>query len=281
MWRDPPSRRDPLGSYYLLVSGLSGWRPNAALLYRASPPLERSTWQRLGNPARNGHTFYSQPTAVLPFPYHPATTTTTTITPGHAYAYARTKSPAHRPPSLHAVGGDASPQPRLLLYLGDRWNMQGPGSVGNASYVWLPMLRGQPGQRGCRNSSSRLGACVPGAWGYVIPRLPGSGHAMRWQPRQFMGTGVQGVQGEVGERHERPTAAAKAVAAPSLRRRDARRGAARHSRRTHSAPAPPAPPAPLAPPALQGCSARGSCGRVGATPHPAAPWPHRHAYRHR
>ena len=197
----------------------------------------------------------------------------------------------------------------------------GADQVGNASYVWLPMLRGQPGQRGCRNSSSRLGACVPGAWGYVIPRrvcaahmlrtcactcctctcctctccaravlmlstyamprLPGSGHAMRWQPRQFMGTGVQGVQGEVGERHERPTAAAKAVAAPSLRRRDARRGAARHSRRTHSAPAPPAPPAPLAPPALQGCSARGSCGRVGATPHPAAPWPHRHAYRHR
>ena len=33
MWRDPPSRRDPLGSYYLLVSGLSGWRPNAAVLY--------------------------------------------------------------------------------------------------------------------------------------------------------------------------------------------------------------------------------------------------------
>ena len=173
------------------------------------------------------------------------------------------------------------------------------------------MVRGQPGQRSCRNSSARLGACEPGAWGYVIPRrvyavhahmhmlctcrapavhccghgvhtpsiyyamprLPGSGRAMRWQPGQFMGTGVQGVEGEVGERHERPKAAAKAAAAaaaraaavPLRRRREARRGTARHSRRTHSAPAPPALPAPLAPPALQGCSARGSCGRVGAT----------------
>ena len=38
MWRDPPSRRDPLGSYYLLVSGLSGWRPNAAVLYLTLHP---------------------------------------------------------------------------------------------------------------------------------------------------------------------------------------------------------------------------------------------------
>ena len=116
------------------------------------------------------------------------------------------------------------------------------------------MVRGQPGQRSCKNTSARLGACLPGAWGYVIPRrvhavhmlctccahtrhvlcafcahsvrmlcaccahavrmlctccahamhtlsiyamprLPGSGHAMRWQPRQFMGSGMQGMQG--------------------------------------------------------------------------------------
>ena len=108
----------------------------------------------------------------------------------------------------------------------------------------------------------------------AMPRLPGSGHATRWQPRQFMGTGMQGmhgvqgmqgVQGEVGEGHERLEAGAKAAAVPLRRRREARRGAARHSRRAYAAPAPPALPAPLAPPALQGCSARGSCGRVGAT----------------
>lgn len=28
----------------------------------------------------------------------------------------------------------------LLIYFGDRWNAQGPGSVGNASYVWLPLV---------------------------------------------------------------------------------------------------------------------------------------------
>ena len=32
------------------------------------------------------------------------------------------------------------------------------------------MVRGQPGQRSCKNTSARLGACLPGAWGYVIPR---------------------------------------------------------------------------------------------------------------
>ena len=85
------------------------------VLFRASPPLENASWQRLGNPTRNGHTFYSQPTAVLPYPYYPATT----------------PSYSHWPPRLQA-GGDASSQPRLLLYLGDRWNMQGPGSVGDA-----------------------------------------------------------------------------------------------------------------------------------------------------
>ena len=29
----------------------------------------------------------------------------------------------------------------LLIYLGDRWNANGPGSVGNSSYVWLPLVR--------------------------------------------------------------------------------------------------------------------------------------------
>ena len=142
MWREPGRN----GSYYLLVSGLSGWKPNAAVLYRAAPPLENATWQRLGNPSRNGLTFNSQPAAVLP--YQPR----------------------------------EAPQKRLLIYLGDRWNFGGRGSVSNASYVWLPMVRGQPGQRGCRR-------CVPGATGYVMPRLTGSAHTVRWQPRPFyMGT---------------------------------------------------------------------------------------------
>lgn len=33
----------------------------------------------------------------------------------------------------------------LHIYMGDRWNFQGPGSVGNASYVWLPLLRHSDG----------------------------------------------------------------------------------------------------------------------------------------
>jgi len=28
----------------------------------------------------------------------------------------------------------------LLMYMGDRWNYHGSGSVGNATYVWLPLI---------------------------------------------------------------------------------------------------------------------------------------------
>jgi hypothetical protein len=33
----------------------------------------------------------------------------------------------------------------LWIYIGDRLNQAGPGSVGNASYVWLPMTKGKDG----------------------------------------------------------------------------------------------------------------------------------------
>lgn len=36
-----------------------------------------------------------------------------------------------------------TPKGKLLLYMGDRWNEgseSAPGSVGGASYIWLPML---------------------------------------------------------------------------------------------------------------------------------------------
>ena len=29
---------------------------------------------------------------------------------------------------------------QLLVYMGDRWNAGGPGSVARASYVWLPLI---------------------------------------------------------------------------------------------------------------------------------------------
>jgi hypothetical protein len=47
--------------------------------------------------------------------------------------------------AVHMCLQDGSPnscsQPSCLpIYFGDRWNEKGPGSVGNASYVWLPFV---------------------------------------------------------------------------------------------------------------------------------------------
>ena len=30
----------------------------------------------------------------------------------------------------------------VYMYQGDRWNQGGPGSVGNATYIWLPLMPG-------------------------------------------------------------------------------------------------------------------------------------------
>lgn len=152
MWRDAD------GFYYLLASGLSAWEPNPAILFRAAPPLDGATWQRLGNPSRNNRTFNSQPTFVLPY--------TSAKLPGR----------------------------QLLLYMGDRWNALDlrserprasfdPGSVSNASYVWLPLVRGLPGQRGCRGCA-RL---TPNKPAYVMPRLVGVwGNALRWPVEDYL-----------------------------------------------------------------------------------------------
>ena len=73
-------------------------------------------WTLLGNPTNSSVSFDSQPTFVLPLDL---------------------------------------PNGRLRLYLGDRWNEgseAAPGSVGGATYVWLPLLR---------NASAPAGWSIP------------------------------------------------------------------------------------------------------------------------
>lgn len=92
-------------TYFLLGSHLTGWASNAAILSKAEGGIRNGTqWTVLGIPSGDATTFNSQSTYVLPYT-HPAT------------------------------------QRRLHIYLGDRWNEAGAGSVGNASYVWLPLVR--------------------------------------------------------------------------------------------------------------------------------------------
>ena len=103
---------------------LTGWHANPAILVRSNTPTisARKSWTMLGNPMNKSFSYDSQPTYVLPLDL---------------------------------------PQGRLRLYMGDRWNEgseSAPGSVGGASYVWLPLLR---------NASAPTGWSMPllaGKW---------------------------------------------------------------------------------------------------------------------
>jgi len=91
-------------TYYLIGSHLTGWSANDAVFASAPAPLKGAKWTILGNPGGSKNTFNSQSTYVLPY-VHPVT------------------------------------KKVMRMFLGDRWNDHGPGSVGNASYVWLPLIR--------------------------------------------------------------------------------------------------------------------------------------------
>jgi hypothetical protein len=124
-------------TYYLLGSHLTGWSANPAILATATGPIKGATWKVLGNPSGDGTTFNSQPTFVLPY--------------------------------THPSGK------RLPIYMGDRWNFQGPGSVGNASYVWLPLVK----------DSSRLPLVKDSSTaGYHMPALSGGGNG-KWKVADY------------------------------------------------------------------------------------------------
>ena len=96
--------------HYLLCSHLTGWHANPAILAESSTGDIRNgtTWKVLGNPTHKGYSYDSQPTYVFKITF------------------------------VGKANGT------LRLYMGDRWNEgseSAPGSVGGASYVWLPMMR--------------------------------------------------------------------------------------------------------------------------------------------
>lgn len=101
--------RLPNGTYYVLSSHLSGWKPNPMIAWRStSTLLDGADWEDLGNPTDNSTSFYSQPTSVLQ--YNPAS--------GDPY----------------------------FVYVGDNWvhcggatAMDDATRLQEACYVWLPI----------------------------------------------------------------------------------------------------------------------------------------------
>eukprot|EP00877_Chromochloris_zofingiensis_P007339 jgi/Chrzof1/2859/Cz12g01150.t1 len=94
------------GKWYILGSQVSGWSPAPLLLFTTdSTSLCGAEWRLLPSPASGQGSktgFGSQPAFI--YTHH------------------------------------FSDNQVLHIYFGDRWNLDGPGSIGNASYVWLPLL---------------------------------------------------------------------------------------------------------------------------------------------
>jgi hypothetical protein len=103
LWKDYDEK-----GYYMLGSHLSGWNANPAIMsYSKGATLrETTTWEVQGNPSGSKTTFNSQSTFV--------------------FKVGNRKGKVDDP---------------LFIFMADRWNFQGKGSVGNATYIWLPMYR--------------------------------------------------------------------------------------------------------------------------------------------
>ncbi len=104
--REAPAVFKYHGYYYMITSGTSGWKANAARYFRAKNIY--GPWEALGDPCKgtSSTTFVSQPTAVIP---------------------------------VDAAKGK-------FIYMGDRWNYSLTDDKGNtdsahwdSGYVWLPI----------------------------------------------------------------------------------------------------------------------------------------------
>ncbi|PSC71307.1 glycosyl hydrolase family 43 [Micractinium conductrix] len=99
------------GRHYIFASHLTGWAPNPPLLHESTAGMCSTAWRLLPQPSHGplaGITYDAQSTFI------------------HTHTF--------------------SDGQHLLLWMGDRWNAQGPGGVGNATYVWLPLLPRAGGQ---------------------------------------------------------------------------------------------------------------------------------------
>lgn len=95
------------GLHYLVCSYATWYYPNAMQLHRKAGGLAGGEWEFLGDIGDGLYSrlsYNSQPTFVLPL--------------------------------RNATSGELVP-----VYMGDNWNANGPGGVGNASYLWLPFER--------------------------------------------------------------------------------------------------------------------------------------------
>ena len=165
-WLD--SGATPQPAWSMLCSHVTGWHANPAIFVRSeSPSLASANWSGARYPsypyrvtpvwcfARLRRLFRSRTVLAAPLgnPTHSPVScdSQSTYVLRHTYADGRT----------------------LTMYMGDRWNEgseSAPGSVGGASYVWLPMVR---------NASDPTG--------WSMPRLHGQWNGTgRWRVADYL-----------------------------------------------------------------------------------------------
>lgn len=142
------------GIPHMFASHLTGWQPNEPILHRstslADGGLCSTFWQLLPRPTHGplaDTTYNSQARGACK--WNAASPCFALAPAGCAPAGGSCRSPpaALAPPtpkqhmqSTFIYEHRFADGEQLLIWMGDRWNADGPGSVGNASYLWLPLL---------------------------------------------------------------------------------------------------------------------------------------------
>ena len=109
--------RVPNGTYYAVLSHMTGWEPNPLVLLRADgPSLADPRWRHMGNPTHEPRSYHSQPTFVVQL-------------------------------------RDKRARPYFAL-MSDNWVRAGPRGLRDAGYIWLPLIFHSHSVRPCPVAAS-------------------------------------------------------------------------------------------------------------------------------
>lgn len=136
------------GAWYIMAAQQPGWSGGSLLLWVAEGPSPcTSQWTLLPPPVSTAH--HTSAAGGFDASAGKASSSSRGVHRSFTAAWQLQKpvtALSSRPAFVHLHHfGDGS---QLLIYYGDKWNVDGAGDVGNASYVWLPLVHaGEAGSK--------------------------------------------------------------------------------------------------------------------------------------